>query len=100
MTAQFVLVKADVSIIWEGAAPDYRLYVGGELFADRTYIWQEQYLEELIQIYAPPGDYELHWELVPSTAGEITVTNVRIDNGPVTACIVNNSVLRIEHEST
>ena len=100
MTAQFVLVKADVSIIWDGAAPDYRLYVGGELFADRTYIWQEQYLEELIQIYAPPGDYELHWELVPPATGEITVTNVRIDNGPVTACIVNNSVLRIEHEST
>ena len=99
MTAQFVLIKADVSVEWSGPHPNYRLYVGGELFSERTWIWREEYLEEFIQIYAPPGDYELHWELVPPAQGHIEVVNVRIDEGPPGASIVNNSLLRIENES-
>ena len=50
MTAQFVLINADVSVDWDGLSPNYRLYVGGELFSERTWIWREEYLEELIQI--------------------------------------------------
>lgn len=99
MTAQFVLIKADVSVDWVGPQPNYRIYVGGELFSERTWIWRDEYLEEFIQIYAPPGDYELRWELVPPVDGSVTVINVRIDDGPPNAHIVDNTLLRIEHES-
>ena len=100
MTAQFVLINADVSVDWKGPPPNYRLYVGGELFSERTWIWREEYLEEFIQIYAPPGEYELRRELVPPAKGHIEVSNTRIKEGPPGAHMVNNKLLRIEHEST
>lgn len=99
MSHQFVLVKADVSVDWTGAAPNYRVYVANELFAERTWIWRQQYLEEFLQIWAEPGKYELRWELVPPACGTIDVTNVRIAEGPPNSRIVKNSLLRIEHES-
>jgi hypothetical protein len=100
MTAQFVLINADVSVDWDGPSPNYRLYVGGELFSERTWIWREEYLEELIQIHAPPGEYEIRRELVPLAQGLITVSNTRIKDGPPGARIVNDTLLRIENEST
>jgi hypothetical protein len=99
MTRQFVIVKADVSVDWTGADPDYRVYVNNELFAERTWVWREQYLEEFLQIWAGPGKYELRWELVPPACGTIEVKNVRIAEGPLNSRIVKNSLLRIENES-
>ena len=60
----------------------------------------ESYLEEFIQIYAPPGEYELRRELVPPAQGHIEVSNTRIKDNWPGAHIVNNTLLRIEHEST
>jgi hypothetical protein len=95
MTPDFVLVKADVSVTWSGDPPNIRVYVGDELFTERTWVWQEEYLEELLQIYAPPGVYDLRWQVVAPAQAEIEVKNVRIDTGPEGACIVDNSQLRI-----
>jgi hypothetical protein len=100
MTSQFVLINADVSVDWDGPLPNYRLYVGGELFSERTWIWREEYLAELIQIYAPPGEYEIRRELVPPAQGHIKVSNTRIKDGPPGARMVNDTLLRIENEST
>jgi hypothetical protein len=100
MTAQFVLINADVSVDWSGPPPNYRLYVNEELFSERTWIWRDQYLEEVIQISAPPGEYKLRRELVPPANGHIEVSNTRIIKGPPGAHIVKNTILRIEHEST
>lgn len=95
MTPDFVLVKADVNVEWSGEPPNIRTYVGGELFTERTWIWQEEYLEELLQIYASPGTYDIQWQVVPPAQAEIEVKHVRIDTGPPGACIIDNSQLRI-----
>jgi hypothetical protein len=70
------------------------------MFTERTWIWQEQYLEEMLVVNAPPGNYDLRWELVPPAQGKIEVTNIRIEHGLDHARIEKNSQLRITDEST
>ena len=52
MTKKFVRVVSDVYCTWEGLAPTYRVYVNDELFTERTWIWTQDYLEEMLQIQA------------------------------------------------
>ena len=100
MTRQSVVVKADVSVDWQGDPPRIRVYVGPEMFTERTWIWQGYYLEERLTIHAPPGKYNLRWELVPPSRGTIEVKNVRIEHGSDHAYIKKDSQLRIINEST
>jgi hypothetical protein len=100
MNRQSVVVCADVSVEWQGDPPNYRVYVGDEMFTERTWIWQEQYLEEMLVVNAPPGKYNLRWELVPPAQGKIEVTNIRIEHGSDHAYIKKDSQLRITDEST
>ena len=100
MNRQSVVVKADVSVDWQGDPPGYRIYVGNEMFTERTWIWQEQYLEERLVVNAPPGKYNLRWELVPPAQGKIEVKNIRIEHGADRAYIKKDSQLRITDEST
>ena len=93
MTRYFVRVLADVDCEWEGLNPSYRVYVNDELFAERTWRWTDDYLEEMLQIEANPGDYQLRWELVPPCLAQLRVENVRVDHGP--AHIVKDLTLRI-----
>ena len=95
MTRKEVVVRADVTVTWQGDPPNYRVYVGDELFTERTWIWQEQYLEEMLVVNAPPGKYNLRWELVPPAQGKITVTNIRIEHGSDHAHLKKDSQLRI-----
>jgi hypothetical protein len=100
MSSKFVMVKADVYCEWKHREPpSYRVFVNDELFAERTYTWRDQYLEELLQIWAPPGKYALRWELVANSRGTLRVDNIRIEEGPQGARIIKNSLLRIEDES-
>ena len=80
MSRKELVVRADVSIDWQGESPNYRVYVGKELFTERTWIWRSEYLEEVLVINAEPGEYDLRWEIVPPLSGQITVTNLRVDN--------------------
>ena len=98
MTKQFVRVLADVDCEWQGLSPSYRVFVNDELFTERTWIWTDTYLEEMLQIEAEPGQYQLRWELVPPNLAQITVQNVRVDFGP--GEVFDNKTLRISHEST
>ena len=95
MNRQSVVICADVSVDWQGDPPNYRVYVGDEMFTERTWIWQEQYLEEMLVVNAPPGKYNLCWELVPPAQGKIEVTNIRIKHGSDHAYIKKDSQLRI-----
>jgi len=95
MIRQSVVVRADVSVVWQGVPPNYRVYVGDEMFTERTWVWQEQYLEERLVVNAPPGKYNLRWELVPPAQGKIEVTNIRIEHGAAHAHIKKDSQLRI-----
>jgi hypothetical protein len=97
MTKKFVRVLADVHCSWEGLDPIYRVYVNDELFTERTWRWTDAYLEEMLQIEAEPGMYDLRFELVPPCLAELTVQNVRVDFGP--GNIKNNTLLRIQDES-
>jgi len=100
MSREHVLVKADVYCDWQNQPPVYRLFVGDELFVERTYIWQEQYLEELIPVYAEPGKYDIRYELVEPSQAQLKVKNLRVDSGPA-GTRIKNTMLRIyPHEST
>jgi hypothetical protein len=93
MKQEFVRILADIDCKWEGLNPIYRVYVNDELFTERTWQWTDNYLEEMLQINAGPGDYTLRWELVPPHLAQLTVKNIRIDHGP--GVILNNQTLRI-----
>ena len=93
MTTQFVKLLCDVSCNWEGLQPVYRAYVNDELFAERTWIWDNDiYLEEQFQIEAEPGEYQIRYELTPPHLAQLTVSNMRVSYGSAT---VENNTLRI-----
>ena len=96
MARQFVRLLADVHCEWRDSVPIYRAYVNDELFAERTWIWNDMYLEECFQIDAEPGDYRIRYELVSPHLADITVTNFRVEHGPAT---VDNNVVRIHDET-
>ena len=91
----FVRVLADVDCEWEGLNPIYRVFVNDQLFAERTWAWTTEYLEELLQIEAEPGEYTLSWQLVSPHLAKLQVNNVRVEHGP--GEIIDNQILRI-HE--
>jgi hypothetical protein len=79
---QFIRVLCDVDCSWTETPPVYRVYVDDELFAERTWRWRDEYLEEMIQIEAEPGEYVISYELVYSPGATIRVLNMRVDYGP------------------
>lgn len=80
-----VLVSVDVHCRPWSPNPTYRLYVNDELFAERTWIWHDVYLEELIPISAPPGDYLIKYQVIPPESATIKLKNFRVveTNGQV-----------------
>jgi hypothetical protein len=92
MNKKFVRVLADINCEWEGLDPIYRVYVNEELFTERTWCWGNDYLEEMLQIEAAPGEYIIRVDLVPPHLAKLTVSNLRVDYGPG---IMENNVLRI-----
>ena len=96
MTKQFVRVLCDVDCEWESFKPIYRAYVNNELFAERTWRWTDCYLEELFQIEAEPGEYTIRFELIQPDLAELTVSNLRVEQGPAT---IKDNVLRINDET-
>ena len=98
MSRHYVQVLCDVKCTWEGLPPVYRVYVNDELFTERTWTWDDNYyLEEMIQIEADAGKYQIHYELVPPHLATLTVNNFRVEHGP--AKVKQNGFLRIEDES-
>lgn len=55
----------------------YRVYVNNELFTERTWIWENSYLEEMLPISAPAGIYPIRFETVDPDNGRIKVRNYR-----------------------
>ena len=97
MTKKFIRLLCNVECEWESFSPIYRAYINDELFAERTWVWTDSYLEELFQIEAEPGEYHVRYELVPPHLATLKVTNIRVDYGPAT---IKNNVLRIADEIT
>ena len=93
MTTKFVKVLCDVDCKWAEINPKYRVFVNKELFAERTWIWSNFYLEEMLQINATSGKYPITFELVEPHTGELIIKNLRIGQGE--ARIIDNNVLEI-----
>jgi len=89
-----VSVITDVYCVWEGSPPIYRLYVRDELFTERTWIWEHEYLTENIHICAEPGDYEIRYEILTDKSASISLRNLRVTHGHGNAYIQDN-ILRI-----
>ena len=95
MARHFIRVLFDVHCDWQGLAPDYRVFVNDELFTERTFNFSDAYLEEMLQIEAPPGNYKIHCELVPPAVAHLRVENMRVDFGPGS---IKGNTLRIRNE--
>ena len=79
MQTYFVRVECDVTAKVHAQPLRYRAYVNNELFAERTWIWTDSYLEENFQISAPAGVYPIRFETVDTDHGCITVQNYKTD---------------------
>ena len=103
MNKQFVKVLIDIHCEWAGTAPSYRVFVNDELFAERTFVWQEQYLTEMLQIAAEPGVYQVRVEPLPCdpkiefSSSQFDIKNYQIDYGP--AQWIDDGILEIKNES-
>lgn len=90
MAARYIQVLCDIDCEWDQISPKYRVFVNNELFIERTWIWRDHYLEEMLQIEANPGMYHLKFELVEPELGTLNVKNLRIRRG--NGQIVNHSL--------
>ena len=93
MNKKFVRILSKIDCDWEGLSPVYRLYLNDELFAERTWVWDDRGLEENLQIEAEPGEYRLRYELVPPHLAILKTQKIRVDVGP--AAVVDNLTFRI-----
>ena len=96
METVFVKAAFEIDCDWEGLNPAYRIYVNDELFTERTWIWNEYKLQEILQIQAPPGEYRVRLEPVEPTLARFTVTNYDIQHGP--AAWVSDGLLQINQQ--
>ena len=97
METVFVKAVFDIDCEWSGTQPVYRVFVNNELFTERTWLWQDAYLEEILQIQAQPGQYHIQLKAIDPAHARFTVTNHRIEHGP--ARWIDNEHLEITHES-
>ena len=82
MENKFVRAVFDLDCEWEGLTPTYRIYVNDELFAERTWVWTNEYLIEMLQISAPPGVYQVRVEPVAPHLARFVADNHRVEYGP------------------
>ena len=82
MQTFFVRVECDVTAKVHEQPFRYRAYINDELFTERTWTWENCYLEENFQISAPAGVYPIKFETVDAEHGRIKVRNHRVVTGP------------------
>lgn len=79
---KFIAVTIDIYCEWLSEAPQYRLYVNNELFTERTFSYNsDTYLQEIIQLHAFPGIYEIKVELLTEKFLNFTAKNLQIKKG-------------------
>jgi hypothetical protein len=79
----FLIVECDIVCDWETEdPPSYRVYVEDELFVERTYIWKDEFLQEMIQLSVDPGWYEIKYEVLDNTGVDLKIKEIRLTYGP------------------
>lgn len=56
--------------------------IGQHLFAERCFDFCELWLEETLQILAPPGEYVLRVECLNKNINQLRLWNFHVDKGP------------------
>lgn len=85
MERHYVRIVCDVFVTWSGDQPPiYRIFVDDELLVERTFIWQDVYVEEHLQLELGAGKYCLDFKLIDEHGAEMRVANVRVVQGPAT----------------
>lgn len=82
METVFVKAVFDLECEWEGLPPSYRIYVNDEMFAERTWIWSDHYLQEILQIQAPKGTYSVRLEPLQPALARFVTSNHAVEYGP------------------
>ena len=82
MENKFVRAVLDIDCEWQGLPPSYRIYVNDDLFTERTWRYNNEYLEETLQISAPPGMYKVRLEPVQPCLAKFYIKSMRIDFVP------------------
>lgn len=90
----FIKAHFDINCEWAGITPAYRIYVNDELFAERTWRWTDCYLQEVLQIEAPPGRYRVRLEPVRPTVASFKISNHTVEHGR--ARWIGNTYLEID----
>jgi hypothetical protein len=98
MQTEFVKLKFDIFCDWRDVPPVYRIFVNNELFVERTFIWRDEYLSEMLQISAPPGQYTIQLRALHKKTGKIRIRNRLVDYGP--ARWIDDETVEITHAST
>jgi len=94
MDKRFVKIRFDVHCTWRGFPPQYRVFVNDELFAERSFIWDEyHFIKEMLQVEAVPGTYTFRIEELEPKTGNFTLTNPVVELGR--ARIVDNNTFEI-----
>jgi len=79
MDEKFVKINFDVSCKWEGFPPEYRIFVNGELFCERKYIYtDDKFIREMLQVKAVPGVYEVKFEHLGPKLGQFNVSELQV----------------------
>lgn len=98
MRNKFVKFSFDLFCDWKRQPPTYRVYVNNELFTERTYIWGgTQHLQEVLQLSAPPGKYNIRVDNLGDPECQFKVRNLKIDNG--SARVIDSKTIEVVHES-
>ena len=98
MKKQFVKAFFDLHCDWQGLPPSYRIYINDELFAERTFYWENEYLKEILQIEAPAGMYTVKFEPLKPNLATFQMENHGIEHG--SARWVDQQTLEIIFDAT
>lgn len=88
-----VVATCEIHCEWWHREPRYRLYVGNELFAERTWIWNNMHLEEMLTVRGVAGRYPVRLENVDADHSVFKLRNLRITAGP--GVIANDGSIQI-----
>lgn len=79
---KFVIVTIDVHCEWLSHSPEYRVFVNGEMFADRTFRWDKNtYLQEVMCLEASAGIYTVNVECLGKPVLNFSAKNLQIEKG-------------------
>lgn len=79
---KFVMASFEIDCRDNRPPPVYRIWLGEQLFGERCFDFYELWLQETLQILAPPGDYTLRVECLNKNISQLKLWNFHVDKGP------------------